>query len=89
MKDLNQYYINGWYSMPIPGSGGALWNQADWIRWVDNEGIWQKPDLKARYKQAVKAVIDGLYNPVDAAKQYDVSPAILSHGVEFFKLGAN
>ena len=38
-------------------------------------------DIRERYKQAIQAVKDGASSPVEAAKDYDVDPCILSHGI--------
>lgn len=83
--DMNQYYDNGWYSMPVPPVSTHLWTQGDWIGYINRDGVWQKPDLKTRYRQALAAYKEGIYDAVQCAKQFDVSPVVMSAGVEHFR----
>lgn len=40
-------YANGRYTCPAPPVCTSLWNDADWITWIDNHGLW----LDARAEQ--------------------------------------
>lgn len=39
-SDKIKLYRAGKYRMPVPPVTTALWNESDWIRFIDNKGEW-------------------------------------------------